>query len=191
MVINPIVYDEKGKGNDVFSKNLEDRVIHLVGPVTDEQAASVVAQLLHLAAVDSEEDIHLYINSPGGSVSAGLAIYDTMQFIQPDVSTVCLGHAASMAAILLSGGAKGKRLILPHAEVMIHQPSGGVEGKATDMLIAADHIKQSKEMLNQILSENTGKQLEIVTKDTETDRWMKAVEAVEYGVADAVVSIKS
>lgn len=188
MVINPIIYDEKGKGNDVFSKNLEDRVIHLVGPVTDEQAASVVAQLLHLAAVDGKQDIHLYINSPGGSVSAGLAIYDTMQFIKPDVSTVCLGHAASMAAILLSGGAKGKRLILPHAEVMIHQPSGGVEGKATDMLIAAEHIKQSKEMLNQILSENTGKQLEIVSKDTETDRWMKAAEAVEYGVVDAVVS---
>ena len=187
MVINPIVYDEKGKGNDVFSCNLESRVIHLVGEVTDEMAASVVAQLLHLASV-GDEDIQLYINSPGGSVSAGMAIYDTMQYIKPDVATVCLGKAASMGAVILSGGAKGKRMILPHGEVMIHQPSGGVEGQASELLIAAEHIKETKKMLNEVLSSNCNKPYEQVEQDTERDHWMRAAEAVEYGVVDAVLT---
>ncbi len=188
MVINPIVYDEKGKGNDVFSCNLESRVIHLVGEVTDELAASVVAQLLHLASA-GDEDIQLYINSPGGSVSAGMAIYDTMQYIKPDVATVCLGRAASMGAVILSGGAKGKRMILPHGEVMIHQPSGGMSGQASELLIAAEHIKKTKKMLNELLSVNCGSSLEQVSQDTERDYWMDAKEAVEYGVVDKVLKI--
>lgn len=190
MVINPVVFDEKGKGSDIFSSNLESRVIHLVGEVTDEMAASVVAQLLHLASL-SDDDISLYINSPGGSVSAGLAIYDTMQFIKPDVSTVCLGRAASMGAVILSGGAKGKRVVLPHSEVMIHQPSGGMTGQASEMLIAAEHIKQTKEILNEILSENCSQDYDKVVQDTERDCWMRAGEAVEYGVADYVLNPKS
>ena len=189
MVINPIVYDEKGKGNDVFSCNLESRVIHMVGEVTDEMAASVVAQLLHLAST-GDEDIYLYINSPGGSVSAGMAIYDTMQYIEPDVATVCLGRAASMGAVILSGGAKGKRMILPHGEVMIHQPSGGMEGQASELLIAAEHIKETKKMLNELLSKNCGKAYEQVVQDTERDFWMRAGEALEYGVVDAVLTGK-
>ena len=187
MTINPIVYDERGKGSDVFSSNLESRVIHLVGPVTDEMSASVVAQLLHLEAM-GDEDIYLYINSPGGSVSAGMAIYDTMQYIKPDVATVCLGRAASMGAVILSGGAKGKRMILPHGEVMIHQPSGGMEGQASELLIAAEHIKATKKMLNEILSENCEKDYEQVVKDTERDFWMRANEAVEYGVVDTILT---
>lgn len=189
MLINPIVYDEKGKGNDVFSCNLESRVIHMVGEVTDEMAASVVAQLLHLAST-GDEDIYLYINSPGGSVSAGMAIYDTMQYIEPDVATVCLGRAASMGAVILSGGAKGKRMILPHGEVMIHQPSGGMAGQASELLIAAEHIKATKKMLNELLSENCGKAYEQVVQDTERDFWMRAGEALEYGVVDAVLTGK-
>lgn len=189
MLINPIVYDEKGKGNDVFSCNLESRVIHMVGEVTDEMAASVVAQLLHLASA-GDEDIYLYINSPGGSVSAGMAIYDTMQYIEPDVATVCLGRAASMGAVILSGGAKGKRMILPHGEVMIHQPSGGMEGQASELLIAAEHIKETKKMLNELLSKNCGKAYEQVVQDTERDFWMRAGEALEYGVVDAVLTGK-
>ncbi len=189
MVINPIVYDEKGKGNDVFSCNLESRVIHMVGEVTDEMAASVVAQLLHLASA-GDEDIYLYINSPGGSVSAGMAIYDTMQYIEPDVATVCLGRAASMGAVILSGGAKGKRMILPHGEVMIHQPSGGMEGQASELLIAAEHIKETKKMLNELLSENCGKAYEQVVQDTERDFWMRAGDALEYGVVDTILTKK-
>ena len=189
MLINPIVYDEKGKGNDVFSCNLESRVIHMVGEVTDEMAASVVAQLLHLASA-GDEDIYLYINSPGGSVSAGMAIYDTMQYIEPDVATVCLGRAASMGAVILSGGAKGKRMILPHGEVMIHQPSGGMEGQASELLIAAEHIKETKKMLNELLSKKCGKAYEQVVQDTERDFWMRAGEALEYGVVDAVLTGK-
>ena len=187
MTINPVVYDEKGKGSDVFSSNLESRVIHLVGTVTDEMAATVVAQLLYLESV-SDEDIYLYINSPGGSVSAGMAIYDTMQYIKPDVSTVCLGRAASMGAVILSGGAKGKRMILPHGEVMIHQPSGGMEGQASELLIAAEHIKDTKKMLNEVLSENCNKPYEQLVNDTERDFWMRATEAVEYGVVDVVLN---
>ena len=189
MLINPIVYDEKGKGSDVFSMNLSSRVIHLVGPIEDEMAASVVAQLLHLEAM-GDEDIYLYINSPGGSVSAGMAIYDTMQYIKPDVATVCLGRAASMGAVLLSGGAKGKRMILPHGEVMIHQPSGGMEGQASDFLIAADHMKETKKMLNEVLAENCGKPYEQVIHDTERDYWLRAKDAVEYGIVDAVLGAK-
>lgn len=187
MLINPIVYDEKGKGNDVFSSNLESRVIHLVGPVTDEMSASIVAQLLHLASI-SDEDISLYINSPGGSVSAGMAIYDTMQYITPDVATVCLGRAASMGAVLLSGGAKGKRAILPHGEVMIHQPTGGMEGQASELLIAAEHIKDTKQMLNEILSNNCNRSFEQVVQDTERDYWLRAKDAVDYGVVDKILT---
>ncbi len=187
MVINPIVYDEKGKGNDVFSCNLENRVVHLTGEVTDEMAASITAQLLYLAAMGNE-DIQLYINSPGGSVSAGMAIYDTMQYITPDVVTVCLGKAASMGAVILSGGAKGKRMILPHGEVMIHQPSGGMEGQASELLIAAEHIKSTKKMLNELLSENCGRDVDQVSMDTERDYWMNAQEAVAYGVVDKVLT---
>ena len=187
MVINPIVYDER-KGNDIFSKNLEDRVIHMVGEVNDEMAASIIAQLLYLSA-DSTEDIQLYINSPGGMVSAGMAIYDTMQYIRADVATVCVGHAASMGAVILSGGAKGKRMILPHAEVMIHQPSGGMQGQATELEIAAEHIKRTKEMLNELLSTNCKKPLEEVKKDTDRDYWMSADEAVSYGIVDSVLMV--
>lgn len=189
MVINPIVYDEKGKGNDVFSSNLENRVVHLIGEITDETAASIVAQLLHLEAM-GDEDIQLYINSPGGSVSAGLAIYDTMQLIKPDVVTVCLGRAASMGAVLLSGGAPGKRTILPHSEVMIHQPSGGMDGQASDMLIAAEHIKEIKQILNGILSENCNRSYEVVEQDTERDHWMQPKEALEYGIVDRILGEK-
>ncbi len=186
MVINPSVM-EGNMISDIFSKNLKDRVIHLVGAINDEMAATVVAQLLHLAG-ESDEDIYMYINSPGGSVSAGLAIYDTMQYIKPDVVTVCVGIAASMGAVILSGGAKGKRGILKHGEVMIHQPSGGMEGQATDLLITAEHIRQVKNTLNQILTENTKKSLDEVTRDTDRDHYMQALEAVEYGVVDQILS---
>lgn len=186
MIINPIIFDEKGKGTDIFSMNLEERIIHLTGAVTDEMAASVVAQLLYLASKGTQ-DIKLYINSPGGSVSAGMAIYDTMQFIEPDVSTVCVGRAASMGAVLLSGGAKGKRVILPHSEVMIHQPSTGVEGQATDIMITAEHIKRTKGGLNELLANNCGKEVELVANDTERDYWMNAKEALQYGIVDKIV----
>ena len=186
MVINPIVYDERGKGSDGFSSNLEKRVIHLVGEINDEMAATIVAQLLHLAS-KGNEDIQMYINSPGGSVSAGMAIYDTMQYIKPEVATVCLGRAASMGAVILSGGAKGKRSILPHGEVMIHQPSAGMEGQATDLLIVAEHIKDTKSMLTDILAKNSGKTYGKVAADMERDYWMRAKETVEYGIVDKVL----
>lgn len=186
MVINPYVINENGRTGDIFSCNLENRVIHLVGEITDEMAASIVAQLLYLDSAE-KEDIQLYINSPGGSVSAGLAIYDTMQNIRSDVSTVCLGRAASMGAVILSGGAKGKRKILPHSEVMIHQPSGGMEGQASDLLIVAEHIQKTKKLLNELLSENCGKSYEQLVKDTERDYWLSPEEAVGYGVVDAVL----
>ncbi|MBQ8633520.1 MAG: ATP-dependent Clp protease proteolytic subunit [Lachnospiraceae bacterium] len=185
MIINPVIYDERGRGTDIFSLNMKERVIHLVGPINDELAASVVAQLLHLAA-DGEEDIKLYINSPGGSVSAGMAIYDTMQFIAPDVATVCVGRAASMGAVLLSGGAKGKRSVLEHGEVMIHQPSGGVEGQATDMVIEAEHIKRVRSTLVQLLAENCGKTPEETEKSMERDYWMSAEDAMQYGIVDKI-----
>ena len=186
MVINPMVIDEKGRGNDIFSSNLENRIVYMVGEVTDEMSASVVAQLLYLAS-KGDEDIQLYINSPGGSVTAGMAIYDTMQHISPDVATICMGRAASMGAIVLSGGARGKRYVLPHAEVMIHQPSGGMTGQATELEIAAEHIKETKQLLNRILARNCGKEYEQVVKDTDRDHWMHAGEAVAYGVADMVL----
>lgn len=186
MVINPVVFNEKGVGSDVFSSNLRNRVIHLVGEINDEMSASIVAQLLHLAS-QGDEDISLYINSPGGSVSAGMAIYDTMQYIKPDIITVCLGRAASMGAVILSGGTKGKRAILPHGEVMIHQPSGGMTGQASELLIAAEHIKDTKHMLNELLSENCNRPYEQVVLDTERDYWLHANEALEYGIVDKVL----
>lgn len=184
--INPYVYDEKGKGNDVFSNNLQQRIIYLVGTVNDVMAAAITAQLHYLEA-QGAEDIYMYINSPGGSVSAGMAIYDTMQYIKPDIVTVCMGRAASMGAVLLSGGAKGKRLILPHSEVMIHQPSGGTEGQATDMLIAAEHIRDTKKMLTEIISDNCEKSYEQALTDMERDRWLNAKQAVEYGIVDSII----
>ena len=188
MMINPVVFDGN-KGNDIFSSNLESRIIHLVGEVNDGMAASVIAQLLHLES-KGDEDIYLYINSPGGSVSAGMAIYDTMQHITPDVVTVCTGMAASMGAVILSGGTKGKRAILPHSEVMIHQPSSGVSGQATDILLVANHIEKTRSVLNQVLSENCEKDLEQVSKDTERDYWMNAKEALEYGIVDKILEKK-
>lgn len=185
MVINPVVYDES-KGSDIFSKNLENRVIHLVGEITDEMSASIIGQMLYLSK-ESNEDIQLYINTPGGSVSAGMAIYDTMQYIRPDVATVCVGHAASMGVVILSGGAKGKRVMLPHAEVMIHQPSGGMNGQATELEIAAEHISRTKKMLNGLLAENCSKKTEIVKHDTERDHWMSAEETLKYGIVDAIL----
>lgn len=186
MVINPVCFDENGRGSDIFSSNLKNRIVHLVGEITDELAASIVAQLLQLDA-EGTDDIKLYINSPGGSVSAGLAIYDTMQYLKSDVATVCIGHAASMGAVILSGGTKGKRVILPHGEVMIHQPLGGMEGQASELLIAAEHIKDTKHMLNEILSENCNKPIEEVERDTDRDCWLKSKEAVLYGIADKVL----
>ena len=186
MVINPVVVDEKGRGSDIFSSNLENRIVYLVGEVTDEMSASVVAQLLYLAS-KGEEDIQLYINSPGGSVTAGMAIYDTMQHIRPDVATICMGRAASMGAVILSGGARGKRYVLPHAEVMIHQPSGGMTGQATELEIAAEHIRETKRQLNTILAGNCGKEYDQIVRDTDRDHWMHAKEAVAYGVADMVL----
>ncbi len=186
MIINPIIYNEYGRGKDIFSRNLESRVVHLVGPVDDEMAATITAQLLCLDA-QGHEDIYLYINSPGGSVSAGLAIYDTMQYIKSDVATICLGRAASMGAVILSGGAKGKRCILPHGEVMIHQPSGGLEGQASDILISADHIRETRQILNEILAANCNKPLDEVCKDTDRDYWLRADAAEQYGIVDRII----
>lgn len=188
MVINPIVYD-KNKGSDIFSSNLDSRIIHLVGEVNDEMAASVIAQLLHLEA-KGDADIYLYINSPGGSVSAGMAIYDTMQHITPDVVTICTGMAASMGAVILSGGAKNKRMILPHSEVMIHQPSSGVAGQAADIMLVAGHIEKTRAMLNGVLAENCNKDIAEVAKDTDRDYWMNAKEALDYGLVDRILEKK-
>lgn len=185
MIINPIVFGKDGRGSDIFSCNLDNRIVHITGEIDDELATTVVAQLLYLDS-KNHDDIYLYINSPGGSVTAGMAIYDTMKYIKSDVATVCMGMAASMGAVLLSGGTKGKRLVLPHAEVMVHQPLGGVNGQATDIIIAADHIKESREMINHILSENTGKPIEEIVQDTDRDNYMRAEEAVAYGLVDKV-----
>ena len=179
----------RGEGSyDIYSRLLMDRIIFLGEEVNDVTASLVVAQLLFLAAEDPDKDINLYINSPGGSVTAGMAIYDTMQYIKPDVSTICIGMAASMGAFLLAGGAKGKRYALPNAEVMIHQPSGGARGQATDIRIHAENILRTKAKLNQILAENTGKPVEEVEKDTERDNFMSAEEAKAYGLIDAVIT---
>ena len=172
---------------DIYSRLLKDRIIFLGDEVTDAAASVIVAQLLFLESEDPNKDIYLYINSPGGSVTAGMAIYDTMQYIKCDVCTICIGMAASMGAFLLAGGAKGKRQALPNAEIMIHQPSGGTQGQASEILIAAEHILKTRKKLNQYLADNTGQPLEKVEKDTDRDNWMSAEEAVAYGLIDSVV----
>ena len=191
MRLVPTVIENSGRGErayDIYSRLLKERIIFL-GDVIDDAAANlVIAQLLYLESIDPKADISLYINSPGGSVSAGLAIYDTMQFIQCDVSTICVGMAASMGAFLLAGGAKGKRYALPNAEVMIHQPLGSTSGQATDVRIAAEHILQTKQRLCTLLSENTGKSMDQIAADCERDNWKTAQEALEYGLIDKVVS---
>lgn len=193
MTTMPYVIERTAAGErsyDIFSRLLNDRIIMLTGEVCDEMAASITSQLLFLDSVDPGKDIYLYINSPGGSVTAGMAIYDTMKYIKSDVSTICMGMAASMGAFLLAGGTKGKRMIMPNAEVMIHQPSGGAKGQATEILIVADHIKKTKERLNRILSENTGKPYATVCEDTERDNYLTADEALAYGIVDTIVSTK-
>ncbi len=189
MALVPYVVEQTGRGErsyDIFSRLLNDRIIVLSDEVNDATASLVVAQLLYLEGQDSEKDISLYINSPGGSVTAGLAIYDTMQYIKCDVSTICMGMAASMGAFLLSSGAKGKRFALPNSEIMIHQPSGGAQGQASDIKITADHILRTRDKLNKILAENTGKPIEQIAIDTERDNFMSAHEALEYGLIDKV-----
>ena len=189
MALVPYVVEQTNRGErqyDIFSRLLNDRIIVLSDEVNDATASLVVAQLLYLEGQDSEKDISLYINSPGGSVSAGLAIYDTMQYIKCDVSTICMGMAASMGAFLLSSGAKGKRFALPNSEIMIHQPLGGAQGQASDIKIAAEHILRTREKLNKILAENTGKPIEQIVIDTERDNWLSAQEAMDYGIVDKV-----
>lgn len=193
MSLVPMVIEQTSRGErsfDIYSRLLKERIVFLGEEVNETTASLVVAQLLFLESEDPGKDISLYINSPGGSVTAGMAIYDTMQYIKCDVSTICIGMAASMGAFLLSGGAKGKRMALPNAEIMIHQPLGGAQGQATDIKIAAEHILRTKEKLNKILSENTGKPLDIIAQDTERDNWMTAEQAVEYGLIDDVITKK-
>ena len=190
MALVPMVVEQEGRGErsyDIYSRLLNDRIIFLSDEVNDVTASLVVAQLLYLEAKDPEKDICLYINSPGGSITAGMAIYDTMNFIKCDVSTICVGMAASMGAFLLSAGAKGKRLALPNSEIMIHQPLGGMQGQATDIKIHADRIIKMRETLNKILAENTGKPIEVIEKDTDRDNFMSAYEAMEYGLIDKVI----
>ena len=187
----PYVVEQTSRGErsyDIFSRLLNDRIIMLNGQVDDASASVIIAQLLFLEGQDPDKDISFYINSPGGSVSAGLAIYDTMQYIKCDVSTICMGMAASMGAFLLSSGAKGKRYALPNSEIMIHQPLGGAQGQASDIIIHADHIKRTRSNLNRILSENTGKPIEVIESDTERDNFMTASEAADYGLIDKVIS---
>lgn len=194
MSLVPMVVEQTSRGErsyDIFSRLLKDRIIFLAEDVNSTTASLVVAQLLHLEAEDPDKDIHLYINSPGGSVTAGMAIYDTMQYIKSDVSTICIGMAASMGAFLLAGGAKGKRFALPNAEIMIHQPSGGTQGQATDIKIHAERIIAMRKKLNELLSENTGKPIETIENDTERDSFMTAEEAVTYGIVDKVVEKRS
>ena len=191
MSLVPYVIEQTSRGErsyDIYSRLLKERIIFLGEEVNDVSASVVVAQLLFLEADDPDKDIQLYINSPGGSVTAGLAIYDTMQYIKCDVSTVCIGMAASMGAFLLAGGAKGKRFALPNAEIMIHQPSGGAQGQATEIRIAAEHILRTKQKLNEILAANTGKPLETIKADTERDNFMSADEAKAYGLIDEVIT---
>ena len=190
MSLVPYVIEQTGRGErsyDIYSRLLKDRIIFLGEEVNDVSASLIVAQLLFLESEDPNKDIHLYINSPGGSVTAGMAIYDTMNYIKCDVSTICIGMAASMGAFLLSGGAKGKRMALPNAEVMIHQPLGGTQGQATEIEIAAKHILRTKEKMNRMLAENTGKTYEQVCADTERDNWLSAQEALDYGLIDSIV----
>ena len=186
----PMVIEQSGRGErayDIYSRMLKERVVFMVGPVEDHMANLIVAQLLFLESENPDKDIHLYINSPGGAVNAGLAIYDTMQFIKPDVSTVCVGQAASMGAIILAGGAKGKRFALPHARMMVHQPMGGFQGPASDIDIHAREILRVRERLNQILVKHTGRTIEQVREDTDRDYFMEGPEAVKYGLIDAVI----
>ena len=187
----PIVVEQSARGErayDIYSRLLKERVIFLVGPVEDNVANLIVAQLLFLESENPDKDIHLYINSPGGLVSAGLAVYDTMQFIKPDVSTMCVGQAASMGALLLTGGAKGKRFCLPHSRIMIHQPLGGFQGQATDIDIHAKEILRTRERLNEILAHHTGQPIEQVQTDTDRDRFMGGDDAVAYGLIDEVLN---
>ena len=191
MSLVPYVVEQTSRGErtyDIYSRLLKDRIIFLGEEVNDASASIVVAQLLFLEAEDPEKDIHLYINSPGGSVTAGMAIYDTMQYIKCDVSTICVGMAASMGAFLLAAGAKGKRYALPNSEIMIHQPLGQAQGQATDILIHASHIEKTRANLNKILAENTGRPLEEIIRDTERDNFMSAQEAMEYGLIDKVIT---
>jgi ATP-dependent Clp protease, protease subunit len=190
----PMVIEQSGRGErayDIYSRLLKERVIFLVGPVTDQSANLIVAQLLFLESENPDKDISLYINSPGGSVSAGMAIYDTMQFIKPDVSTLCTGLAASMGAFLLAAGAKGKRYSLPNSRIMIHQPLGGAQGQATDIEIQAREILYLRDRLNHILAEKTGRSVEQISKDTDRDNFMSAAEAAEYGMIDKVLSARA
>ena len=190
MSLVPYVIEQSSRGErsyDIYSRLLKDRIIFLGEEVNEVTASLVVAQLLFLEAEDPEKDIQLYINSPGGSVTAGMAIYDTMQYIKCDVSTICIGLAASMGAFLLAGGAKGKRMALPNAEIMIHQPLGGSQGQATEIEIAAKHILQTRERMNRLLAANTGQPFEVIAADTERDNWMLASEAKEYGLIDRVI----
>ncbi len=191
MSVIPYVIEQTSRGErsyDIYSRLLKERIIFLGEEVTDASASVIIAQLLFLEGEDPEKDIHLYINSPGGSVSAGLAIYDTMQYIKCDVSTICIGMAASMGSFLLSGGAKGKRFALPNSEIMIHQPLGGAKGQATEIKIAAEHILKTRDRLNKILAANTGQSLEQIEIDTERDNFMSAQEAKEYGLVDEVIT---
>lgn len=190
MSLVPYVIEQTSRGErsyDIYSRLLKDRIIFLGEEVTDVSANIVVAQLLFLEAEDPGKDIQLYINSPGGSVTAGMAIYDTMNYIKSDVSTICIGMAASMGAFLLSGGTKGKRFALPNAEIMIHQPSGGSRGMASDMKIVADQILKTKQKLNEILAKNTGKPIDVIERDTDRDNYMTAQEALEYGLIDTII----
>ena len=193
MNLVPMVIEQTNRGErsyDIFSRLLNDRIIVLSSPVTDTSASLVVAQLLYLEAENPDKDIQLYINSPGGSVSAGFAIYDTIQYIKPDVSTICFGMAASMGAFLLAEGTKGKRYALPNSEIMIHQPSGGAQGQATDIHIYAEHIIRTKNKLNRILAEMTGQPLHVIERDTERDYFMSAEEAKNYGIVDEVMTFR-
>ena len=191
MSVIPYVIEQTSRGErayDIYSRLLKERIIFLGEEVSDASASVIIAQLLFLEGEDPEKDIHLYINSPGGSVTAGMAIYDTMQYIKCDVSTICIGMAASMGSFLLAGGAKGKRYALPNSEIMIHQPSGGARGQATEIKIVAEHILKTRQKLNQILAENTGQSIERIEIDTERDNFMAAQEAKEYGLVDEVIT---
>lgn len=190
MSLIPYVIEQTGRGErsfDIFSRLLDDRIVMLSDEVNDATASVVIAQLLYLESKDAEKDISLYINSPGGSVSAGFGIYDTMRYIKCDVSTICMGMAASMGAFLLSAGTKGKRCALPNSEIMIHQPAGGAQGQASEIIIAADHIRKTREKINRILAENTGKPLSVIETDTDRDNFMSAEEALEYGLIDKII----
>lgn len=193
MALVPYVVEQTSRGErsyDIFSRLLNDRIIMLYDQVDNNSASLIIAQMLYLEGQDPDKDINFYINSPGGSVTAGLAIYDTMKYIKCDVSTICMGMAASMGAFLLAAGTKGKRLALPNSEIMIHQPSGGAEGQATDILIHADHIAKTKKNLNKMLAEATGQPLEVIERDTERDNFMSAQDAAAYGLVDKVITTR-